>query len=163
MTARASLAREGSELDLVVNAVFVASRALVAVAASSIASIADDVTMAQYRALVVLADGGAENVGALADVLGVHRSSATRMCDRLVNRGLLRRWVPEDNRREVLVDLSPAGRRLVDEVTRRRRRDIARIISKLSPADRTKLLHALGAFTSAAGELPTRGLHWQVI
>lgn len=136
---------------------FVASRALVAVAARSIASIADDVTLAQYRALVVLSASETANVGALADALGVHRSSATRMCDRLVQRDFVHRWVPDDNRREVLLELTPAGRLLIKEVSDRRRDEIGEIVSRLRPAERTTLLKSLALFSSAAGELPHAG------
>ena len=78
-----------------------ASRALVAVAARSLAVAAPaDVTLPQYRALVVLAARGPTRVGDLADALGIHPSTATRLCDRLVDRRLVRRAVDRTNRRE---------------------------------------------------------------
>ena len=153
MAPSGSLDVDGS-LDVVVEAVFLASRELVAVAARSIAAIADDVTLPQFRALVVLAAGEIRNVGALADALGVHPSSATRMCDRLVKRALVRRSVPDDNRREVVLELSPTGRRLVDDVVKRRRKEIGKIVARLSPADRLQVLRGLAAFGSAAAEVP---------
>jgi DNA-binding MarR family transcriptional regulator len=155
MAPSGSLDVDGS-LDVVVEAVFLASRELVAVAARSIAAIADDVTLSQFRALVVLAAGEIRNVGALADALGVHPSSATRMCDRLVKRALVRRSVPDDNRREVVLELSPTGRRLVDDVVKRRRKEIGKIVARLSPADRVQVLRGLAVFGTAAAEVPRR-------
>ena len=68
------------------DAVLVASRALVGVAARSLAETEDTVTLVQYRALVLLAARGEMNVGTLAEALAVHQSTATRLCDRLVKR-----------------------------------------------------------------------------
>ncbi|HYV60725.1 MAG TPA: MarR family transcriptional regulator, partial [Acidimicrobiia bacterium] len=73
--------RSADRTDEVTDAVLDASRALVAVAARSLAGVADDVTLPQYRALVVLATEGAQSLGELAAALGVHTSTATRMCD----------------------------------------------------------------------------------
>jgi hypothetical protein len=53
------MARRGSS-----DAVLVASRALVGVAARSLAGTEDTVTLVQYRALVLLAALGSTNVGA---------------------------------------------------------------------------------------------------
>ena len=90
-----------SEVGDVVDAVLHASRVLVAVAARSLIGVDRDVTVPQFRALVVLAGRGPLNPGAFADALGVHPSTATRMCDRLVAKGLITRTVPPTNRREI--------------------------------------------------------------
>ena len=47
--------------DLIVDAVLTASRVLVAVAARSLGDVADEVTMTQYRTLVVLASRGPQS------------------------------------------------------------------------------------------------------
>jgi DNA-binding MarR family transcriptional regulator len=49
----------------------------------------------------------------LADRLGVTRGGLTRIVDRLVDRGWIERDRPEDNRREVYANLTPAGQRAV--------------------------------------------------
>ncbi len=112
-------------------AVLTASRALVGVAARSLAAAADDVTLPQYRALVVLAARGPQRVGDLAEALGVHPSTATRLCDRLVDRQLVRRAVDRTNRRETTIALSPKGRTLVDAVTDVRRAEIREIVERI--------------------------------
>lgn len=135
------------------DAVLLSSRALVAVASRSIAAIDDDVTLPQFRALVVL-DGAVDglNVGGLANELRIQPSTATRLCDRLVRKGLAVRRIEPDNRREVLIVLTPAGRRLVREVTERRRDEIAVIMAKVPAAQRWAIVEALTAFRVAAGE-----------
>ena|SRR5689334_14649954 len=99
-----------------VDTVLAASRALVAVAARSLAAVGDDVTLPQYRALVVLAASGPQGTVELAAALAVNPSTATRMCDRLVRKGLVRRRRQAGDRRAVRIALTPAGRDLVAEV-----------------------------------------------
>src|SRR3954452_25407029 len=79
-----------SQIDEVSDAFLNASRALVAVAARSLADVSE-VTLPQYRALVVLARPVTVTVGDLASLLDVHASTATRLCDRVDNKSLIRR------------------------------------------------------------------------
>ncbi|MGH9101383.1 MAG: MarR family winged helix-turn-helix transcriptional regulator [Acidimicrobiales bacterium] len=140
----------------VVEAVLRASRALVAVAARSLAGAGEDVTLPQYRAMVVLAGQGPQGVAALAGALGVSPSTATRMCDRLVRKGLVRRRAGRQDRRQVRLALTEAGRRLVDDVSDRRRGEIARIVGAVPGEAHGHLVEALEAFAEAAGELSDR-------
>jgi len=139
---------EDSATELLVSA----SRALVAIAARSLGRVEDQVTLPQYRALVVLATRGALRPVDLADALDVTPSTATRMCDRLVRKGLMERAHRDSDRREVELRLSAEGRRLVNEVTARRRRDLRRVLSRISASDQASLIQALRVFTDAAGE-----------
>src|ERR1019366_8515012 len=132
----------------VVDAVLRASRVLVSVAARSLAAVDEDVTLPQFRGLVVLASRGPQTAAAL----GVHASTATRMCDRLVAKGFVDRDVSATNRREVHLELTRSGRRLVDAVTKRRRNEIARVIERVPRAQRDALIQALHAFGEAAEE-----------
>lgn len=140
--------------DEVTDAVLLASRVLVAVAARSLADVSDDVTLPQYRALVVLTSRGPQPLGVLAEQLDVNPSTATRLCDRLVRKGLVDRRPSETSRREVEVSVTKAGKHLVDTVTRRRRREIGRILEAVPAHRQTLLVEALRDFASAAGEVP---------
>ncbi len=131
-----------------------ASRALVAIAARSLASVDRDLTLPQFRALVVLASRGSLNPAVFADVLGVHPSTATRMCDRLVTKRLITREVSPTNRREVVIGLTSRGRRIVDSVSRRRRKEITEIIETVPGSRRGSMVRALRIFADAAGEIP---------
>lgn len=141
-------------LDEVVDSVLGASRALVGVAARSLAAAEEQVTLPQYRALVVLASHGPQRVQDLAEALDVNQSTATRMCDRLDRKGLISRVRPEDNRRTVIVTLTDSGKQLVDAVTRRRRADLRSILRRLDPQAQEDLVPALRAFAEVAGEAP---------
>ena len=123
-----------------------------AVSARSLTAVGEDVTLPQFRMLVVLASRGALRAGDLADLLAVHPSTATRMADRLVTAELVDRLGNPDNRREVIVQLTATGRQLVEDVTRRRRAEIAAIVARLDPHLRRSLVMALRAFAVAGGE-----------
>ena len=144
----------GTTFDDAVDTVLIASRALVGVAARSLASAESKVTLPQYRALVVIGSRGEQNISTLADALEIHPSTATRLCDRLIAKALIERTPSVDSRREVTVGLSPAGRALVRSVTARRRKELRRIIEQLRPDTQRQLIAAFLAFSEAAGELP---------
>jgi DNA-binding MarR family transcriptional regulator len=141
-------------LEDVTDAVLSASRVLVAVAAGSLADVADDVTLPQYRTLVLLCGRGPLGMSELADHLGCAASTATRLCDRLVARKLATRRHRASNRREVEVEATTGGARLVAAVTERRRAEITRIVEAMPARQRSAMVRALRAFAAAAGEVP---------
>ena len=143
--------------DELVDTVLAASRALVAVAARSLAAAGDEVTLPQYRALVVLAAQGPQGTAELAAALAVNPSTATRMCDRLVRKGLVRRQRVVGDRRTVRIALTAAGRDLVADVSSRRRAELARLLGALPPEEHEPVIAAFRAFAAAAGELPQLG------
>ncbi|MGH2872632.1 MAG: MarR family winged helix-turn-helix transcriptional regulator [Solirubrobacteraceae bacterium] len=145
--------RGSLSIDPVIDAVLHASRALVAVAARSLAIVADDVTLPQYRTLVLLAGRSPQGTASLAASLGVSPPTATRMCDRLVRKGLVRRGAVPRDRRQVRLALTEEGRRVVAEVTAHRRAEITRIVRAIPAARRPELVQALSAFAESAGEL----------
>ena len=138
--------------EVVVDALMRASRALVTITARSLASVNTEVTLAQFRTLVVLSNQGPQPVGALAEHLDVHASTMTRMCNRLVARGLIDRAPSAADRREVVVTLSTKGATLVADVMERRRRDLHAVVSCMTPEERVVAIEALEKFARAAGE-----------
>ena len=107
----AATAEPGAEVpDELVDTVLAASRALVAVAARSLAAAGDEVTLPQYRTLVVLAARGPQGTADLAAALAVNPSTVTRMCDGLVRKGLVRRHRQAGDRRTVRIALTAPGR-----------------------------------------------------
>jgi DNA-binding MarR family transcriptional regulator len=143
-------------LDVITDALQTASRLLVAISSHSIALIDESITMPQFRTLVILSNRGPINLGTLAGLLGVRPSAAGRMVDRLVGAGLVDRLQHPTSRRELLATLTPRGREFVQEVTARRRAEIARIVRKMPPAEQHGLVRALTAFVSVAGAPASR-------
>jgi DNA-binding MarR family transcriptional regulator len=151
--AQRAAAKEPVDDDLV-EAFLSASRALVGVAVRSLAAGDADITLPQHRALFLLAARGPQRMRDLADLLGVNSSTATRHCDRLQRRGLVRRERSADDGRAVCVSATAAGLTVVDQVTRARRRQISAILEAMPARSRTPLLAALRGFAAAAGEVP---------
>lgn len=140
--------------DEAVDAVLTASRAMVAVAVRSLSAVAEDITIAQYRTLVVLASRGPQKLADLAEQLSVTPPTAGRMCDRLVRRGLVTRHRAHDDRRVVRISLTKDGRKIVDDATERRRVFLAGILAAMPAERREEVAAALRAFADAAGEVP---------
>ena len=113
------MSREPQADPAVVDAVLTASRSMVAVATRSLGAAADETTIAQYRALLVLASRGPRRLVDLAGALDVAPSTAGRMCDRLARKGLIRRHRARGDRHAVLVSVTAAGRQVVDDATAR--------------------------------------------
>ncbi len=137
-----------------VDAFVAASRALVAVAARSLADLGEDVTLAQYRALVVLRARGPQRPADLAELLQVTPSTASRMVQRLVRKRLVRRVRSSQDRRTVKVHLTDSGHHLVEQVIDRRRAEIEVILEQMPSRGRKAVAAALRSFADAAGEVP---------
>ena len=137
-----------------VDAVLSASRVLVAVAARSLADAGEDVTLTQYRSLVVLASRGPKTVAELADLVAVTPPTASRLCDRLVKKGLIRRRAGRHDRRQVHIALTATGRELIDAVTVRRRREIADLLAAIPLETQRSVVAALTQLAEVAGEVP---------
>ena len=140
--------------DAVTDAVLTASRLLMTVSATSIAEVDETMTIPQFRVLVVLHSRGPMKLSAMAELLGVDPSTTTRMIDRMVTNGLVERQLNPNSRREVLIDLTDLGSETVVNVTRRRRRRIARIVSRMPQPLSESLVDVVQSFNEAGGEPP---------
>jgi DNA-binding MarR family transcriptional regulator len=154
---------DDADVAAVTSALLTASRLLVAISARSLAAAEERVTLPQFRLLVLLHVHGETNLVTLADRLAVNSSTALRMVDRLVDGGFVIRRAHPDSRREVLLRLTKAGRQIVDEVTARRREEIATIVSSMSARNRSGLVRALRAFAAAGGEIPPEQMERDVL
>jgi DNA-binding MarR family transcriptional regulator len=76
-------------------------------------------TFARYEALVLLAFSkrGALPMGKMGERLMIHPTSVTNIVDRLEGQDLVRRRPHDHDRRTTLVEITDAGRRLVDVAT----------------------------------------------
>ena len=140
--------------EAIVDAVLSASRVLVAVAARSLGDVAEEVTLTQYRTLVVLASRGPQSLAELAEAVDVTPPTATRMCDRLIKKGLIVRRHERGDRRLIRLTLAKDGRELVEAVTQRRRTEISHLMEAIPMDQQTALVDSLQRLTAAAGEVP---------
>jgi DNA-binding MarR family transcriptional regulator len=139
-----------------VEALMTASRALVGITARSLGALSAEVTLPQFRALVVLASRGPQRPADLSAELAVAPSTGTRMCERLVRKGLARRTRSASDRREVRIRLTPDGSDLVERALRRRHDELEALVAATSGHWSPAVVEALEAFARAAGELPGR-------
>jgi DNA-binding MarR family transcriptional regulator len=144
----------GIDSEEIVDAVLSASRVLVAVAARSLGDVAEEVTLTQYRTLVVLASRGPQSLAELAQAVDVTSPTATRMCDRLIKKGLVVRRHERGDRRLIRLTLAKSGRELVDAVTQRRRAEITHLMAAVPPEQQVALVDSLRRLSAAAGEVP---------
>ena len=89
---------------------------------------AKDLTLLQWRVLVVAGQPSGIRIGELASHLGVSVPSASRLVRRVEARDLVSATRDEDDRRVTTVALSRRGRRVVEAVVGRRRSLIRRAL-----------------------------------
>ncbi|PRY12071.1 MarR family winged helix-turn-helix transcriptional regulator [Kineococcus rhizosphaerae] len=134
-----------------------AARALVGIAVRSLADALEHVTLTQYRVLVLVVTDGPTRSGSLADQVGVHPSSFTRLADRLVAGGWAVRTENAENRREVLLGATARGEELVAAVMRRREDEIATVLAHVTPRRRRSIELGMTAFARAVETLVASG------
>jgi len=140
--------------EITVQALLRASRAFVGLTVRALSQLETDVTLPQLRALVVLANRGTLRSVDIAEELQVNPSTGTRMTDRLVGKGLVRRVRSTDDRRVVRLRLTRAGQEIVERVMERRRAELERIVAETAGVWLPAVTEALSAFAEAAGEMP---------
>jgi DNA-binding MarR family transcriptional regulator len=137
--------------DAEVDAVLRAANVLLRVVAQSVIEVEDVVTSPQLRVLVLIASHGPQNPGSVATHLGVHPSNATRICDRLVNAGLVARRDDPGDRRYRALSLTPAGESLVNTVLEHRRTAVAEVMGRMPEELRGVAALGMNAFAAADG------------
>lgn len=91
-------------------------------------------------------------LGDLAAYEGVQPPSVSRMTDSLVKDGLLKRVDSPSDRRAVMAQLTPKGRRALDDVRRRRDAWLAQRLALISPEEWARLEAALPLLEALAEE-----------
>jgi homoprotocatechuate degradation regulator HpaR len=87
-----------------------------------------DITEPQWRVMRVLNDRGATDATCLSDVALLHGPSVTRILRDLEERKFIVRESDPNDRRRMLVVLTPAGRGVVKEISR----EVLRVMRKYS-------------------------------
>jgi len=128
----------------------VATRDLVGVALRSVENL--EVSLPQFRLLLVLHEMGRSTSTQCAQALGVVGSSVTRLADRLHASGHLVRGADPSNRSVVTLELTAAGRKVVTQITARRRRELSRVLDRLDPAQRATCAAALRTVHELLGD-----------
>lgn len=107
------------------------------------------VSMTQLHVLHLLEHHGEMPMNRLADMLDVSFSNATGLIDRVEERGYVERVRVATDRRMVVVQLTPAGRQMLDETEDLREEILRRVLDQLSPTQLTGVATAMADLRDA--------------
>lgn len=122
-----------------------AARALLTVSARASVGLPGSASLTQLRALAAVEEAGPCTLGTLADALLISISSASRLVDRIAAAGLLDRRPSESSRRELTLQVTPRGRRLLRRHEASRRAAFAEVLQGMPSRDVKALLQGLQA------------------
>ena len=101
----------------------------------------------QYKTLILLADNGPSTISQISDINGCNDSSINKVLDRLEQKKMIEKARTVHDRREVICELAPEGRKVVeriDQVVRKR----------VLPATESWSLEQLEAFVESMESFP---------
>jgi len=101
-----------------------------------------DLTYNQYKTLLTIADRGECSLGDLGRELEVAMSSASQMVDRLVGQGLVHRQQDAENRRQVVIRLTPQGKAVIAELNAGILKRYEQVLARLPAAEQEELVCA---------------------
>ena len=100
----------------------------------------------EWRVLAALSDGDGIKLGELAAAALKRQPTMTKIVDRMERAGLVERRTGREDRRQVRIYITPAGRARVREALKDAKRHEAGVLSKYGAADSRRLkamLHSL--------------------
>jgi DNA-binding MarR family transcriptional regulator len=107
------------------------------------------VSMAQLHIMFTLQRSGEMTMSHLADVLNVSFSNATGLIDRLEERGYIERYRVPNDRRIVLVRVTPAGDTMLGEVDALSDNLMRSVLGRLPSSQLRGVAHAVSALREA--------------
>jgi MarR family transcriptional regulator for hemolysin len=113
-----------------------------------------DLTYAQSQVLFRLAEHPGSHMGDVAKAFGVTLPAVTHIVDRLEEKGLVVRGDHPGDRRVYVLDLTRAGKTLVDELEALRLRGMERVLARMAAAERRHVLSGLESLVDAAASVP---------
>jgi DNA-binding MarR family transcriptional regulator len=111
-----------------------------------------EITMPQWKTLLVLHGLGHASMHELADALGAGVSTLSGIVDRLVEQGLVARDEDPRDRRVVIGKLTPHGEELVDRLVVALRGRLGRVLDRLTEDELRLVANGLRVLLDAATE-----------
>ena len=111
-------------------------------------------TMAQLVALHMLAFAGPRSVSAVADCLRLSPAATSHLLDRLVAAKLVGRTEDPVDRRHKRIDITAAGRTLIDRVQAERAREFGGVLGRLSADIQRQFAKVLSRVVAELAALP---------
>ncbi len=75
-----------------------------------------NLTIAEANAIYAIGPDEPKTMKQIAETLGVAVSTPTRTIDRLLEKGFVNRTVGEKDRRQLLIELTPKGKKLLEDI-----------------------------------------------
>jgi DNA-binding MarR family transcriptional regulator len=145
------LAGGNSELGAVA-ALELMTRALVGLTLQSLQVLGGEVSVPQFRMLLVLSGLGRVPSSRLGAELGMTASSVTRLADRMEAAGLLARGTDPRSRSIVTLEVTAAGVDLVARVVERRHELLAAVLERMDPGEREAAARVARRLSELAGD-----------
>jgi MarR family transcriptional regulator, transcriptional regulator for hemolysin len=111
-----------------------------------------DLTYAQSQVLFHVADNAGCHMGDVAKAFGVTLPAITHIVDRLEEKQFLTRADDPADRRVYVLELTRAGRALVQELHGLQMRGVEGVLRRMSAEDRQRVIKGLEALVDAAAE-----------
>jgi DNA-binding MarR family transcriptional regulator len=111
-----------------------------------------DLTYAQSQVLFHVADNAGCHMGDVAKAFGVTLPAITHIVDRLEEKQFLGRADDPADRRVYVLELTRAGRALVQELHGLQMRGVEAVLRRMSAEDRQRVIRGLEALVDAAAE-----------
>jgi len=102
----------------------------------------------QWRVLDKLADEGGRPIGELAQALGIHPPTMTKLVDRMVASGIVQRIVDESDSRRVLIYITDVGLQLFAQLAEKAAAFQQDLTSRLGENKASQLTRLLGNLTA---------------
>ena len=110
-----------------------------------------DLTVSQWKALIIIGEHPSQGVSAVGKALGIGLPASSLLIDRLVRAGLVNRHRSTADRRIALCSLTDSGKSLYEVVTRRERQ-LQEWLELMAPEDLAALNQGLSALGDIARE-----------
>ena len=91
-----------------------------------------NLTIAEASAINAIGPDEPKTMKQIAEALGVAVSTPTRTIDRLLEKGFVNRTVGEKDRRQLLIELTPKGKKLLEDIDKENLEIIRKMLKGLS-------------------------------
>ncbi len=99
----------------------------------------EGLTQAQFQALRVIAKYGPTPMKTISDKMSVSAANITGIVDRLESKGLIERMARREDRRASIIELTPKGRRIQEEVAKKYARFVQKALQRFTPEEQETL------------------------
>lgn len=89
----------------------------------------------------------------LSRILGINKSTTSRLVEKLVQKGFASRDINAENRRQCFIYLTDKGREVNKKITQKRNEKYGKLLGKIDVKEQVQVLNALHILSAALLEL----------